>query len=200
MHTALASGVFGGQTEGVPAHRMQHGETTRPLVARHHVTERVVAHMAHVDLARRIREHLQHVVFGFAVSRHVFHAEAGCCVPGSLPTRFGGAEIVAWSVSDRVCGCVGGDVGDGGRGGHGKPDTERQKSTLSIGQNGLWGNIQSRRADKQSAVRWFPPYAFDQPPTLCVRNSRARVRTLSSNSFCVPTLTGASTHWPPLLI
>ncbi len=39
----------------------------RPLVARHHVAQRVVAHMPHVDLAAGVGEHLQHVVFRPAV-------------------------------------------------------------------------------------------------------------------------------------
>ena len=57
-------GVLGRQAERVPAHRMQHVEALRALVARDHVAERVVAHVAHVDAARRIGEHLEHVVFG----------------------------------------------------------------------------------------------------------------------------------------
>ena len=47
--------VLGRQAEGVPAHRVQHVEAARPLVARDHVAHRVVAHVAHVDAPRRDR-------------------------------------------------------------------------------------------------------------------------------------------------
>src|SRR3712207_7177740 len=42
-----------------PAHRVQHGVAPRALVARHHVAQRVVADVPHVDLAGGVREHLQ---------------------------------------------------------------------------------------------------------------------------------------------
>ena len=95
MDAALARRVLGRQAERVPAHRMHHREAARPLVARHHVAQRVVAHMAHVDLPAGIREHLQHVVFRLVVGRHVRHPEAAALGPGALPARFGLAEIVA---------------------------------------------------------------------------------------------------------
>ena len=56
--------VFGGHAEGVPAHRVQHVMAGREFVAGDYVAHRVVAHMAHVNAARRVREHLEHVVFG----------------------------------------------------------------------------------------------------------------------------------------
>ena len=55
--------VFGGHTKGIPAHRVQHVMPRCDLVARDYVAHRVVAHMAHMDPARRIGEHLKHIVF-----------------------------------------------------------------------------------------------------------------------------------------
>ena len=104
----LARRVLRRQAERVPAHRVQHREAARPLVARHHVAQRVVADVPHVDLAAGVGEHLQHVVFRLAVGRHVRHGEAAALRPGALPARLGGAEIVARSV---VGG--GGPVGSG---------------------------------------------------------------------------------------
>ena len=54
--------VFRRQAEGVPAHGMHHLEALGHLVARDDVTERVVAHMAHMQKAGRIGKHLEHVV------------------------------------------------------------------------------------------------------------------------------------------
>ncbi len=55
-------GVFGRQSEGVPAHRMQNVVAAHPHVARQRIADRVIAHVAHVQLAARIRQHLEHVV------------------------------------------------------------------------------------------------------------------------------------------
>ena len=95
MDAALARRVLRRQAERVPAHRMQHGEPARPLVARHHVAQRIVAHMAHVDVPAGVREHLQHVVFRLVVRRHVGDAETAALRPGALPARFGLAEVIA---------------------------------------------------------------------------------------------------------
>ena len=98
MDAALACRVLGWQTECVPAHWMHHGKAARPLVTRHHVAQRVVAYVTHVDLPAGIREHLQHVVFWSPVSRQVFHAEAAAFRPGALPPRLRLAVVVAWRV------------------------------------------------------------------------------------------------------
>ena len=49
MAAPLHRGVFGGHPEGVPAHRMQHAEPLRRLVAGDHVAHRIVADVTHVD-------------------------------------------------------------------------------------------------------------------------------------------------------
>ena len=59
----LDGSVFGGQTECVPAHRMQYVLTLHTLVARNHVGDGVVAHMAHMQLAARVGEHGEAVEF-----------------------------------------------------------------------------------------------------------------------------------------
>ncbi len=60
-HLVLHGGVFGRQAEGIPAHGLQHVLALHALVARDHVADGVVAHMAHVQLAGRIGEHRQAV-------------------------------------------------------------------------------------------------------------------------------------------
>ncbi len=62
MDAALDGGVLRRQSEGVPAHRMKHVEAAHALVARHHVTDGIVAHVTHVNAAGRIRKHLEHVM------------------------------------------------------------------------------------------------------------------------------------------
>jgi hypothetical protein len=93
MDIVFARRVFGGKSERVPAHRMQHVETARALVARHDVAERVIAHVAHMDAARRIRKHLKHVIFR---ARGIgAHAERRALFPGLLPAGFRLIEIIS---------------------------------------------------------------------------------------------------------
>ena len=54
-HAVLHRRVFGGQPEGVPAHRHQHVVAVHPQMPVHHVVDRVVAHVPHVQLARGVR-------------------------------------------------------------------------------------------------------------------------------------------------
>ncbi len=95
MDTALARRILGGQAERVPAHRMHHIEAARPAVAGNDITQRVVADMPHMDLARGVREHLEHIVFRAGILRPVGDGEAGAVLPGLLPDGIGGAEVVA---------------------------------------------------------------------------------------------------------
>ena len=55
----LHGGVLGRHAEGVPAHGLQHVLALHALVAGDHVTDGVVAHVAHVQLAARVGEHRQ---------------------------------------------------------------------------------------------------------------------------------------------
>ena len=79
-------GVFRRHPEGVPAHRVQYIVPCGHLVARHHVAQRVIAHMAHVDAARRIGEHFQHIILGAAFV--ALGLEYSGLVPGILPAGF----------------------------------------------------------------------------------------------------------------
>ena len=54
--------ILGRHAKGVEAHRVQDVEAFHRLVARHDITDGIVAHVAHVQVARRIREHLECVV------------------------------------------------------------------------------------------------------------------------------------------
>jgi hypothetical protein len=50
----LQRSIFGRHAEGVPAHRLQYVEALHLVEARQHVADGVVAHVAHVQLARRV--------------------------------------------------------------------------------------------------------------------------------------------------
>ena len=163
----LAGGVLGRQAERIPAHRMQHRMAARPLVARHHVAERVVADVPHMQLAAGIGEHLEHVVFRPVRRRDVRHVEAAATVPGVLPARLSAAEVVARP---------GRGVGTGIHG--------RHRAVLGAAHRLLL-----------PARRMRP--AMDQPaPPASVRSWRARARILLVMSADVFGATGASTHCP----
>ena len=93
MDAAIPRRVLRRQAEGVPSHRVHDGEAARPLVARDHVAERVVADVPHVDFAARVGEHLEHVVFRRVAGRDVLDREAALSRPGCLPARLGSAEV-----------------------------------------------------------------------------------------------------------
>ena len=53
--------IFSGESKGVPAHGLQHVFALHPLVARDHVGDGVVAHVAHVEFAAGVGKHGQAV-------------------------------------------------------------------------------------------------------------------------------------------
>jgi hypothetical protein len=63
-HVVLDRRVLGRHAEGVPAHRLHDVVAEHLVETREHVADRVVAHVAHVQLARRVGEHRQAVVLG----------------------------------------------------------------------------------------------------------------------------------------
>jgi hypothetical protein len=85
-------GVLGWHPEGVPAHGVQHVETAHPLVARHHIADGVVAHVAHVNVAGRIRKHLQQVILGPV--RVLFDPEQALGFPLVLPLALDDVRVV----------------------------------------------------------------------------------------------------------
>ena len=90
----LHRGVFGRQSERVPAHRVEDVEPARAPIARHHVAHGVVAHMAHVDAPRRIREHLEDVIFWPRIV--VIGLEDLGVRPGPSPLGLGFAHVVSF--------------------------------------------------------------------------------------------------------
>ena len=54
--------VFRRHTERVKSHRVQDVESLHRLVTRHDVTDRVIADMTHMQIARRIREHFECII------------------------------------------------------------------------------------------------------------------------------------------
>ena len=78
--------VFGRQTKGIPAHRVQYVVPRCHLIPRDHVAHCIVAHVAHVDAPRRIGEHFQHVILGF-IGAAIGFEQAGFG-PSLLPFAF----------------------------------------------------------------------------------------------------------------
>jgi len=95
VNLALDGGILGGQTEGVPAHRMQHIQAHRALIAGDHIADRVVAHMADVQLPGWIGEHLKHVVFWARIV--VAGGKNLPLFPHLLPAGLGLARVVAFA-------------------------------------------------------------------------------------------------------
>ena len=93
MDPVLDRGVFGGQAERVPAHRVQHVESAHPLETCQEVADRVDADVAHVDPPRGVREHLQAVELGPA--RVLTNAELLGLLPDGLPLGLDLTEGVA---------------------------------------------------------------------------------------------------------
>ena len=54
--------IFSRQAKRIPAHGLQYILAEHPLVAGNHIPDRIVAHVAHVQLATWIGEHRQTVV------------------------------------------------------------------------------------------------------------------------------------------
>ena len=83
---ALDGRVLGRQSECIPAHGLQDITPQHPLIATHHIANRVVADMPHVQLARGIRQHGQAVEL---FPRRVFNdLETLLLFPVGLHNRF----------------------------------------------------------------------------------------------------------------
>src|SRR3989337_2550282 len=86
MNSAFDGGILSRETEGIPSHRMQNVVSPHALVTSNHVTDGIVAHMAHVNTARGIRKHLKHVIFRFPL---LFGSPEGIIfLPKLLPLLF----------------------------------------------------------------------------------------------------------------
>src|SRR5213080_5216278 len=93
VDAVLDGGVLGREPEGVPAHGVEHARARHAPLARDHVADRVVAHVAHVDAPGGVREHLEHVVRGLAWLGA--RREGACLLPTVLPLRLDRLRVVA---------------------------------------------------------------------------------------------------------
>src|SRR5690606_31394983 len=76
-------------------HRHQHVVAVHALVPIHHVVDRVVAHVAHVELARGVGQHRARVELPLGEARIVLHGAVGIdCLPVVTGCRFDGLRIV----------------------------------------------------------------------------------------------------------
>ena len=83
-HVVLNGGIFRRHAKSVPAHRLQDVVAEHFVEAREHIADRVIAHVPHVQLARRVGEHRQTIIFRLA---GIFD-RARCA--GFLPQLLGG--------------------------------------------------------------------------------------------------------------
>ena len=88
----LDRGVFGGQAERIPRHRLQHVEAAHAPIAADRIADGVVAHVAHVQRAAGVRQHRQTEIFRPAGV--FFCLEGACVVPQLLRRGFHRREIV----------------------------------------------------------------------------------------------------------
>ena len=89
----LDRGVLGGQTEGVPADRVQHVEALLPPVARDDVVQRHHLGVAHVQVAGGVGEHRQRVALLRALGRRP-GAELVELVPYRAPLVLDRGDVV----------------------------------------------------------------------------------------------------------
>ncbi len=86
--------VLGRQPERVPAHRHQHVVALHPQLPIHDVVDRVVAHVPHVQLARRVGQHRHAVILALRKAGIVFPGDVGVgCFPVALGSGFDGGGI-----------------------------------------------------------------------------------------------------------
>ena len=90
--TAGHRGVLGGQPESVPTHRLQYVPAQHPLITRDHITDGVVADMAHVQPPTGIRKHAQAVIF--LAAGLLAHGEDPLFIPMVLRFRFDDLRVV----------------------------------------------------------------------------------------------------------
>ncbi len=88
----LDRGILRGQTEGVPADRMQHVVTALAQVAGDDIAHHERLRVAHVQVTRGVGEHVEHVaaLLGAVVERR----EGLVLLPELLPLLLGGGRIV----------------------------------------------------------------------------------------------------------
>ena len=91
MDLAFDRGVFGGQPERIPAHRVEHAFARHPLVSGVRIGDGVVADVAHVEVARGVGEHAEDVA---RVGGVVGDPEDPRLLPEGLPLLFDVGMVV----------------------------------------------------------------------------------------------------------
>ena len=88
------SRIFSRQAKGIPTNGMQYIIPMHGLKPCNDITDRIVAHMPHVQVSRRIRKHFQTIVFWFAfVFCHFIYFFFS---PFFLPFAFDTGKIIAF--------------------------------------------------------------------------------------------------------
>ena len=105
VHIAFDRRVFSGKSEGIPAHRMQHGMAPHALNPGDHIGDHVVAHMAHVQASRGVREHRQGKESGLLTS--FFCGVHPIRLPTLLPALLQRSGVITTGLGTGVDGRVG---------------------------------------------------------------------------------------------
>src|SRR6266571_4397146 len=72
--------------KAVPTDRMQHVESAQSLVPGQRVADRIIAHVAHVQITRWVRQHLERVEFWSRIV--IARFKRACIGPTLLPLLF----------------------------------------------------------------------------------------------------------------
>jgi hypothetical protein len=99
MNLGFDGGVFGRQTERIPAHRIQDAVSLHAVGAGQHIANRVIANVTHVEPSRGIRKHLHDEILGPGIGLTI-GGDGGRCpersgrLPRGLPARLDLLRVV----------------------------------------------------------------------------------------------------------
>ena len=100
--------IFGGHTERIPPHRLQHVLAPHAMVTRNDVADGEYPHVPHVEPPARIGKHRQAVIFLLVIAFLHFEAAGGfpmlLCIAFDFGRFVGSAHRKWWSVGGRVKG------------------------------------------------------------------------------------------------
>ena len=88
-------GIFGGQSERVPAHGVKNVVAVHPHVAGERVADGVVTDVPHVESARRVGQHLEHVILGLG-GVGLGGVKSGVLLPALGPFGLHALDVVAF--------------------------------------------------------------------------------------------------------
>ena len=188
MDLPLHSGILSRQAKGIPPHGMEHVEPPGALVARDHVTDRIVSDVTHVDAPRGVGEHLQDVV-GFA-TRCLLGTETVGIGPGRLPSGLDLFRVVAAHLGVRSL-----RQGSGAMPGFGFGPFVGCHLKAATGSRQFRAAMRSSRARVRMAFSRSMPVvsptcaSFQVPPPLTCRKTRARTPSARKSRPRMKTLT-----------